>query len=367
MAEPTLDARQKRALAAALLACPSMADRGRRDAIVRELPADIQHSITRSDAGLLDVTNTLNAALNYPHGLDTLIDLVRIFEGDSLPMREMDRVLAESARAAPATPVFSQPRIADGPSGSKWTLQSPVQMAFVRIPAGEFLMGSDPDLDQEVLGHEQPQHRVCLPEYYIGEYPVTVAQYEAFARATRREARGPQGGPDHPVTRVNWREANTFCRWLSQRSGLAVRLPTEAEWEKAARGTDGRIYPWGDALPDAGLCNFNMNVNGTTPVGKYPAGASPYGALDMAGNVWEWTSSRWGEDRETPTYKYPYNAEDGREDPVGSGLRVVRGGSWSSYRRRARCASRDRFAPIYFDLLIGFRVVVSLTSTGFPP
>ena len=168
---------------------------------------------------------------------------------------------------------------------------------------------------------------MSLPEFYIGKYPVTNAQYAAFVKATGGRGLSGwlsestlRGKEAHPAVNVSWRDAAAFCRWLGQGTGLAFRLPTEAEWEKAARGADGRIYPWGDAPPDETLCNIDGTVGDTTPVGTYPKGASPCGALDMAGNVWEWTGSLYKE--------YPYDAADGREDPSGGGLRVVRGGSW---------------------------------------
>ena len=159
--------------------------------------------------------------------------------------------------------------------------------------------------------------------------PVTVAQFRMFVEATAytttAEARGsawnwtgkweevkganwahPRGPDsdvkqkaDHPVTCVSWHDAMAFCNWAG------VRLPTEAEWEKAARGTDGRIWPWGNQKPNKELCNFNMDVGDTTAVGSYPKGASPYGVLDAAGNVWEWTSSLWGEDVEQTYLRLP--------------------------------------------------------------
>jgi formylglycine-generating enzyme len=201
------------------------------------------------------------------------------------------------------------------------TIESPIHLELVRVPAGEFLMGSDPKVDKDAFGGEQPQHRLYLPEFYIGKHPVTNEQYAAFANATRRadprhwkKGKIPAAKGNHPVVYVFWRDAITFCQWFSQASGKAIRLPTEAEWEKAARGSDGRIYPWGDKPPTKELCNFGGNIGDTTPVGQYPTGASPCGALDMAGNVLEWTGSLWGKDMGKPAFGYPYDAKDGRED-----------------------------------------------------
>jgi formylglycine-generating enzyme required for sulfatase activity len=236
------------------------------------------------------------------------------------------------------------------------TITSPIHLELVRVPAGAFLMGSDPGKDEDAREDEQPQHRLDLPEFYIGKYPVTNAQYAAFVEATDHRAPGywnhdgvPSGKSGHPVVKVSWRDAIAFCRWLSWETGKEFTLPSEAEWEKAARGPDGRIYPWGNQSPTADLCNFAKNVGGTTPVGTYsPQGDSPYGCADMAGNVWEWTRSLKRD--------YPYDLGDGREDLEISDWRVLRGGAFLYSEGNVRCAYRDWFGPVCRDP-VGFRVV----------
>ena len=151
-----------------------------------------------------------------------------------------------------------------------------------------------------------------------------------------------------------------FVRWVSQATGGNFRLASEAEWEKAARGVDGRVYPWGNQAPTGELCNFDgSKINDTTPVDRYPKGASPYGALDMAGNVWEWTLSLWGKDASKPQFGYPYKPTDGREDLQANIdiRRVLRGGSYYNDDRYMRCASRYYCSPIVRNLNVGFRVV----------
>jgi formylglycine-generating enzyme required for sulfatase activity len=183
---------------------------------------------------------------------------------------------------------------------------------MILIPAGDFLMGSDPTKDKRAYNDEQPQHTLYLPDYYLAKTPVTNAQYAAFVQATShrqpknwRARKPPQTMMDHPVTRVSWHDAVAYCEWLSEVTSRPYRLPTEAEWEKGARGIDGLVYPWGDWW-DAKRCNNKKgNKRRTTPVGAFPEGASPYGLLDMAGNVWEWTESLWGEDYEKPDFGYP--------------------------------------------------------------
>jgi serine/threonine protein kinase len=271
------------------------------------------------------------------------------------------------------------------PNGTMTTEMRPTDMVrylpfepeMIPIPAGEFLMGSDPSVDKDAWDEEQPQHTLHLPDYHLSRTPVTNAQYAVFVQATghrlpdhwkgkfRKGGNPPRGKGDHPVVNVSWHDAVAYCRWLAEVTGRPYRLPSEAEWEKSARGSDGRIYPWGNQW-DATQCNSEKGGEGdTTPVGTYPQGASPYGLLDMAGNVLEWTRSLWGGDWEEPSFKYPYDPADGREDPDAPGdiLRVLRGGSFYLNAKYARCAVRTRLIPNYFGMSSGFRVMVALGSS----
>jgi formylglycine-generating enzyme required for sulfatase activity len=229
---------------------------------------------------------------------------------------------------------------------------------LVWVPPGPFLMGSDRAKDTEAWEDELPQHQVTLSGYWIGRHPVTVAHFREFITQSGHklvDADSLEGQEDHPVVRITWHEALAYCRWLGGIVGLPVTLPTEAEWEKAARGIDGRIYPWGDEF-DATRCNSiearEADFYGTTPVGRYsPQGDSPYGCADMAGNVWEWCRSLYR--------PYPCQAGDGREALETKGNRVVRGGAFYDSERFVRCASRSNFYRFDWNNNIGFRVVVA--------
>jgi formylglycine-generating enzyme required for sulfatase activity len=222
-----------------------------------------------------------------------------------------------------------------------------------------------------------------LPTYYIGRTEVTNAQYRPFVEgdgytnpaywsddgwAWREDRNRTQpsfwdddrwNGDEQPVNGVTWYESMAYARWLSAQTGDDYRLPTEAEWEKAARGPEGLRYPWGNQAPDDERANFGTSFTDggrTVPVGRYPAGASPYGALDMAGNVLEWTRSVYQD--------YPYNPDDGREDisnPSGKRF-TIRGGGYASSETNVRCAARFRSDPGYFgglNIIDGVRVLLS--------
>lgn len=240
---------------------------------------------------------------------------------------------------------------------------SDVTIEFVRVPAGEFLMGSDWDEDIFVLSDDEtPQHNINLEEYLIGKYPVTNNQYRVFIEATRYKhpkhwvnGKIPKGKREHPVTFISWHDALAFCSWLSKVSDKQVRLPSEAEWEKASRGTDGRIYPWGYHYKDRDRCNLGSYLNDSTPVGKYsPTGDSPYGCADMIGNVWEWVSDIYDEN---------YYKNSPFSNPIGPTFgdnRVIRGGSWGSgYIDLGHIANRGCLLPSRATRGVGFRCALS--------
>ena len=230
------------------------------------------------------------------------------------------------------------------------------EMEFRLVPAGEFLMGSA-DSDKDAGGDEKPQHRVYLDAYYIGRYPVTNKQYARLIQdtgyKTPEDWDEKQTKESYPVVNVSWHDAQAYCEWAG------LRLPTEAEWEKAAswdaKAGRKRLYPWGDKW-DAGQCNTSEGgKGGTTPVGAYsPAGDSPYGCADMAGNVWEWVADWYGEGY--------YKVSPGRNPlgPDSGDSRVLRGGSWYVTRYRARSAYRSRNYPDVFDYW-GFRCCLPFT------
>ena len=254
---------------------------------------------------------------------------------------------------------------------------------MIRIPKGEFLMGSTDEqvkkLIEEGFGEnwaesEKPQHSIKLPEYWISKYPITNAQYAVFVEESSDrvprywdDGKFPEELSSHPVVGVSWHDAIAYCDWLSLKDGKRYNLPSEAEWEKAARGDSGLIYPWGDRF-DPQKCNTSeSNIGTTTPVGQFsPDGYSLYRVADMAGNVWEWTRSLWGEDRIEPTFKYPYSFDDGREnlEAFDSESRVLRGGSFDGGQQVARCACRYRGYPASWSSSVGFRVVLATFSSS---
>lgn len=269
---------------------------------------------------------------------------------------------------------------------------------WCEIPAGEFIMGNDAGEPEE-----RPQHKEATGQYYISRYPITNAQFQAFVEAEdgyRNDVNWTKAGlewrgdrlrpdkcegdvfnlPNHPVVMISWYEADAFCRWLTGRmrraewpmvngqfaiqvwveeekrilllpvpEGYVVRLPTQAEFEKAARGVDGRTYPWGEDI-DPDRANFDETGIGTTcAVGMFPRGKSPYGVLDIAGNAWSWCGTRWQNDYQSPP-------DERRE---GSVLRMVRGGGFTSCRHWLWCSYRRKHLPDIYHFDDGFRIVLA--------
>lgn len=222
---------------------------------------------------------------------------------------------------------------------------------FCEIPEGSFIRGSNS------TSEEEPQSLIELDYYLISQFPITNFQYEIFTKETKyklppllKDERF--GHPNQPVVTVSWYDAMNYCEWLSKKIKLSVSLPTEAQWEKAARGTQGITYPWGDAPPHSRLINVNNSVGTTTDVGTYK-NASPYGCYDMLGNIWEWCFDWY----DANFYKFCPS-----KNPVnrnGQKLKTIRGGSWRSSLFRATCAHRCYYSPVVRSDRHGFRVVIN--------
>jgi formylglycine-generating enzyme required for sulfatase activity len=240
------------------------------------------------------------------------------------------------------------------------------------VPEGEFIMGSDPVRDRNAQDEEKPHHRLSLPTFQIARFPVTVAEYACFVRrgyqipAFTGSASSSdyyvtwesqvRRGLDHPVVNITWHDANAYVAWLVRLTSQRWRLPTEAEWEKAARWDEAagiaRIYPWGGSFDETIANTYEGKRGTTTSVGSYPTGASPYGALDMAGNVWEWTG----------TIYEPYTATTTeRKTPVSNvtnDAHAIRGGSFRDLGFYARSACRHNAVPSGAIADRGFRLVI---------
>jgi formylglycine-generating enzyme required for sulfatase activity len=283
-----------------------------------------------------------------------------------------DLTVPERCQAGEVLGHFGDPRF----RAEAWYLPDETLLGFVEIPAGPFRMGSNHACDADARDGEIPQHEITLPRYFIGRYPVTVAQFGAFVEASGHRPGNEislRGMANHPVVRVSWHEAMRYCEWLMEQlrvwegtpeplgsllrhEGWRVTLPSEAEWEKAARGSDGRLYPWGDK-PDPNRANYaDTGIDTSSAVGCFPGGTSPYSVQELSGNVWEWTRSLWGE------YPYPSAANERtrREDlqAPNDQPRVWRGGAFNYDHRYVRCAYRDSHNPLSRFRSVGFRVVV---------
>lgn len=243
---------------------------------------------------------------------------------------------------------------------------------LIYVPEGEFIMGKPEierpiypwDIDWRVQNDcwvmktkEYPVHRIFLDGYWIGKTPVTFSQIDMCSDLPRMKDEG-WGRGQRPVINISWDKAILYCKWLTRKIGVSFRLPTESEWEKAARGIDGRRYPWGYEPPDDKVANFSeANILKTTEVGGFPNGASPFGCLDMAGNVSEWCQDWWDEKNEL--------TQSTTRNPTGpsrGASRVIRGGSWASMKFDMACTSRTGQKPGDYNERTGFRLASSLVG-----
>ena len=254
-----------------------------------------------------------------------------------------------------------------------WGLPADETLGFVKIPAGPFWMGSDKGVDKHAHDDEFARHSVTLPEVWMARYPVTVGQWRAFVKAAGYQPGDRDsllGDDNEPVRFVSWNEAVDYTRWLDTtlrtwsespvalkrllESGYRVTLPSEAEWEKAARGTEGRIWPWGNSFEEreSDRANAHRVVGSVSPVGAFPSGMTLEGLHDLAGNVFEWTRSVFAD--------YPYSPTDGREDMKRQeSRRALRGGSFVGRHQGVRCALRALNVPSTRTVNVGFRLVLS--------
>jgi formylglycine-generating enzyme required for sulfatase activity len=254
-------------------------------------------------------------------------------------------------------------------------LGDPRSLEWVEVPGGVFVMGTDPEVEPEQKPHESPQIEPDLRPFEIMRTPVTVARFEGFVRAGGYETRehwspegwafrsegalrcprfaspeeraewGPYLTPSRPVVGVSWFEAEAYARWAG------VRLPTEAEWEKAARGTQGFVYPWGNDWEEDRAAHRGQGPRKTLPVGVFPRGESPYGALDMVGSVWQWCSDAYAPD----AYVHAESRDPTGPPASGRASRVVRGGAWNTLPFSLRCANRNSYPPTARFSNLGFR------------
>ena len=272
---------------------------------------------------------------------------------------------------------------------------------FLKILAGDCLIGT-PESDPLAFSDEHPEHTYTIPyDYWIARFPVTNRQFEQFVEATAALTRAEKVGwayvfnpqemkweqvrgadwrhptgldgitqewLEHPVVNVTFNDALVYLDWLNEAFGADLPegyhfgLPTEVEWEKAARGPYHWRYPWGKEFdPGRCCCRYSAHGLGTRPVGSFsPVGDNMHGCADLAGNVWEWTTTLWGPEKDEPLFVYPYDPDDGREDQITRRdyYRIIRGGSFKDDEQGVRCACRDLDPPNYALNNLGFRVFI---------
>jgi formylglycine-generating enzyme required for sulfatase activity len=327
------------------------------------------------------------ASADTPSSLLVLTDAALILMGKGTPLRDVSRTrlqqsildgmvgsapVAVRAELGSALGRLGDPRF----RADRWYLPDEDLLGFIKVEAGPFTMGSA-EADKQADQDEKPQHTVDLPEFYVARYTVTVAQFRAFVEDVRFEPRfsaALRGAPNHPVTFVPYREALAYCRWLTGtlraeestptelrsrlQGGWEITLPSEAEWEKAARGRDARTYPWGNQYDPARANGLNPTLGFITAAGLFPSGVSPYGALDMIGNVREWTRSRFKGNGDYPYPSMPSEVAEREQLDAADENRVVRGGFFFDDQRFLRAPFRN-WSVLDGNFSVGFRLVVS--------
>jgi sulfatase modifying factor 1 len=306
--------------------------KNRLDIIAREYPQELEAILNEKSAELKDVRPQIDSLLETKAG-----------PGQS-PAQTTEK--AEYAEAYLKKVGAKAEKVTRNEKGN-WEAVFANGITLVYIPEGEFTIGSPA---QEGDADEHPAHKVFLNGFWIGKTEVTFEQFDRFCVESGREKTADEGWGrgNRPVIYVSWTDARDYCSWLEKKTGLKFRIPSEAEWEKAARDR----YPWGSKPPDSNLANYNKDNMQTTPVGSYPLGASPYGILDLAGNVWEWA---------TDWYDPGFYQKSPRENPQGpeSGSeKVVRGGSWANNGELIRAANRSSENPESKLNILGFRLAL---------
>jgi formylglycine-generating enzyme required for sulfatase activity len=375
-----------------LLTFPPYPGEGRR----RARFSGLSHREVRAYLGLTGDTRSSHSIGSLKQILDELLsgDVARIRES-AAQIIEYDDSQLEGMRDPICTELLTVLRAASSPAVVRasagvaldlledprfrpdaWCLSNQTNLGFVEIPAGPFTMGSSPQRDGDTTELEQPQCAPWLDAFYISRYPVTRAQFTAFVEHANYEPADRAclvGFGNHPVTNVTWYDALAYCEWLTHilkgwegtppdiRSriiqGWTVSIPSEAEWEKAARGSDDRIYPWGDRFDSEYANCAETRLGAPSAVGCFPGGASAYGIEDLSGNVWEWTRSIYSD--------YPYPDDAARQVELedlaapSDRYRVGRGGSYDRGRALIRCAIRVRDSPSSGFPYYGFRTILS--------
>ena len=263
-----------------------------------------------------------------------------------LPVTATPTQAVANEQGTPLPTYTPAPTATSKPTKTPWPTKAPTSAPvddpnMVYIPGGEFLLGADGGPE-----NESPAQTIFVDAFNIDKYPVTNAQYKEFVDATGhriprhwKDGQIPEGKDDHPVVWVSWEDAAAYASWAGK------RLPTEVEWEKAARGEDGLKYAWGDAFDSAKCNSREAALKDTNPVGVYPDGASPYGAEEMCGNVWEWTAD----------WYQAYRGSVYHLDRYGETYRALRGGSWFDGADAVCTTTRNSGKPTFMFSTIGFR------------